>query len=62
MIDEEEQVEIGGIALTEEAAETHTPDLVALEISTMQKKAAVVNTTEVGADADVRMQNIMAQV
>jgi hypothetical protein len=62
MIDEEEQVETGSIALTEEAAETHTPDLVALEISTMQKKAAVVNTTEVGADADVRMQSIMAQV
>jgi hypothetical protein len=55
-------VVVDGVALTEEAAERHTPDLVAVH---PQKTGAVVVTSELNEDAteaDIALQGIMAQV
>ncbi|KAG9191111.1 hypothetical protein G6011_09199 [Alternaria panax] len=60
--DGNETLEIEGAVVTEEAAETHTPDIVALDISADQKMGAVVKTVEVEEDSDVGLQSIMAQV
>ncbi|KAI4665524.1 uncharacterized protein J4E78_002986 [Alternaria triticimaculans] len=63
----EEEVVVEGVAITEEAAETHTPDLVALNVPAIHKleaviKTAEVATTEIEEDADIGLQSIMTQV
>jgi len=65
--EEEGEVAVEGVAITEEAAETHTPDLVALNISAIHKldaviKTAEVATTEIEEDTDIGLQSIMTQV
>jgi len=61
------EVEVdGGVALTEEAVETHTPDILAVPTSG-EKNATVVQDVEMtddedGAEADIGLQSIMAQV
>jgi len=65
--EEEENVVVEGVAITEEAAETHTPDLVALNVPTIHKleaviKTAEVATTEIEEDMDIGLQSIMTQV
>jgi hypothetical protein len=59
------EVEVdGGVALTEEAIETHTPDILAIDISGI-KNAAMVHDVEMDDDefgADIGLQSIMAQV
>jgi hypothetical protein len=59
---ENENIEIEGVAVTEEAVETHTPDLVALSVASIQKMGPVVKTAEVEEDTDIGLQSIMAQV
>jgi hypothetical protein len=54
----------GGVALTEEAVETHTPDILAIDIPAL-KNAATVHDVEMDDDefgADIGLQSIMAQV
>ena len=65
--EEEGEVAVEGVAITEEAAETHTPDLVALNISAIHKLDAVIKTAEVATaeieeDTDIGLQSIMTQV
>ena len=60
--DENGEMAIEGVAVTEEAIETHTPDLVALNVPAIQKVGAVVKTAEVGENVDVGLQSIMTQV
>jgi hypothetical protein len=59
------EVEVdGGVALTEEAVETHTPDILAIDISGL-KNATMVHDVEMDGDdfgADIGLQSIMAQV
>ena len=61
------EVEVdGGVALTEEAVEMHTPDILAVPTSEA-KNATVVKDMEMtddedGAEADIGLQSIMAQV
>jgi hypothetical protein len=64
---EEGEVAVEGVALTEEAAETHTPDLISLDVPAVQKigtvvKTAEINTSEVEDDAHIGLQSIMTQV
>ncbi|KAL1797783.1 hypothetical protein ACET3X_004389 [Alternaria dauci] len=59
---ENENVEIEGVAITEEAAETHAADIVTLRVPAKEKMGAMVNTAEVEEDADIGIQSIMAQV
>ena len=59
------EVEVdGGVALTEEAVETHTPDILAINAPT-QKLEAMVQSAEVGeedgTEADIGLQGIMTQ-
>jgi len=66
--DEGGDMKINGVALTEEAAETHTPDLVAIDFPVVKKAGAVIATTEIDGDGederemDMGLQSIMAQV
>lgn len=65
-ISESSEVEVeGGVALTEEAIELHTPDIMAVEIPA-PKSAVYVRTEAMKYDdkleADVGLQSIMAQV
>jgi hypothetical protein len=67
MTDGEEEVAVEGVALTEEAAETHTPDLISFDVPAVHKigavvKTAEINTSEVEEDADIGLQSIMTQV
>ena len=61
------EVEVdGGVALTEEAVETHTPDILAVPTS-KAKSATLVQDMEMtddedNAEADIGLQSIMAQV
>jgi hypothetical protein len=54
----------GGVALTEEAVRTHTPDILAVDFPAL-KHAAVVHDVEMGedddVDADIGLQSIMTQ-
>ncbi|KAF1837728.1 hypothetical protein BDW02DRAFT_586384 [Decorospora gaudefroyi] len=62
------EIEISGVELTEEAAETRTPDIVAIELVGVQNlNGGVVGPDDqVGAqdatEADIGLQSIMAQV
>ncbi|KAF1944734.1 hypothetical protein EJ02DRAFT_77175 [Clathrospora elynae] len=62
----EVEVEDGGVALTEEAVESRTPDLIVVGVPATQKTGAVVTTDRVDEDdatgADIGLQSIMAQV
>ena len=65
--EEEGEVAVEGVAITEEAAETNTPDLVALNVPAIHKleaviKTAEVATTEIEEDTDIGLQSIMTQV
>ena len=63
------EVEVdGGVALTEEAVETHTPDILAIDVSA-EKNATMVQDVEMAdgddeddVEADIGLQSIMAQV
>ncbi|KAL5120023.1 hypothetical protein ACEQ8H_002121 [Pleosporales sp. CAS-2024a] len=59
----EVQVE-GGLALTEEAVDTHTPDILALDLSSLKIALAAVQDVEMDVEeADIGgLQSIMAQV
>ncbi|CAN9231467.1 unnamed protein product [Alternaria alternata] len=60
--DENENIKIEGVAITEQAVETHTADIVALSVPATQKMGAMVKTAEVKEHADIGLQSIMAQV
>ncbi|CAA9959703.1 hypothetical protein PTMSG1_03113 [Pyrenophora teres f. maculata] len=66
--DEGGEIKVNGVALTEEAAETHTPDIVAIDVPVAEKSGANVATREIGGggmdetDEDIGLQSIMAQV
>ncbi|KAF7678551.1 hypothetical protein GT037_003932 [Alternaria burnsii] len=60
--DGNENIKIEGVAITEQAVETHTVDIVALSVPATQKMGAMVKTAEVKEDADVGLQSIMAQL
>jgi hypothetical protein len=55
----------GGVALTEEAVRTHTPDILEIDIGALKNAAAVLNV-ELDEDddlrADVGLQSLMTQV
>jgi hypothetical protein len=55
----------GGVALTEEAVRTHTPDILEIDIAALKNTAAVLNV-ELDEDddlrADVQFQSLMTQV
>jgi hypothetical protein len=59
-------MEVDGVALTEEAAETHTPDIVAVDVPVTQKNGAIVVASELDGEdetgADIGLQSIVAQV
>ncbi|KAH3979326.1 hypothetical protein HBI82_103960 [Parastagonospora nodorum] len=60
------EVEVeGGVALTEEAVETHTPDILAIDVSHI-KNAMMIHDLEMDDDedfaADIGLQSIMTQV
>jgi hypothetical protein len=61
------EVEVdGGVALTEDAVETRTPDMLATDLFAF-KNAAVVRNVEIGQDydddaTDLGLQSIVAQV
>jgi hypothetical protein len=59
-------MEVDGLALTEEVAETHTPDIVAVDVPVTQKNGAIVTASELDGEdetgADIGLQSIMAQV
>jgi hypothetical protein len=63
--DDGDAVEVDGVALTEEAAETHTPDILAINIPIGSKNGALVTTKEVNeedeTEADIGLQSIMTQ-
>lgn len=55
----------GGVALTEEAVETHTPDVLTVDVPPTLKCTVMVRDVEMNStdDEDDRgMQSIMAQV
>jgi hypothetical protein len=55
----------GGVALTEEAVETHTPDVLTVDVAPAMKCTVMVRDVEMHSsdDEDDRgMQSIMAQV
>ena len=60
------EVEVeGGVALTEEAVETHTPDILAIDVPGSKLEAIVQSAELNGEDrteADIGLQSIMAQV
>jgi hypothetical protein len=60
------EVEVeGGVALTEEAVETHTPDILAIDVLQI-KNATMIHDLEVEDEedfaADIGLQSIMTQV
>jgi hypothetical protein len=63
--DGSEVVVEGGVALTEEAVRTHTPDIVEIDIVALKNAAAVLNV-ELDEDDDLRaaiaLQSLMTQV
>ena len=60
--DGSENIKIEGVAITEQAVETHTVDIVALSVPATQKMEAMVKTAEVKEHAGIGLQSIMAQV
>ncbi|KAF1846984.1 uncharacterized protein K460DRAFT_392445 [Cucurbitaria berberidis CBS 394.84] len=60
------EVEVeGGVALTEEAVETHTPDILAVDVPDQKLEASMQSVEmdeEDGMGADIGLQSIMAQV
>jgi hypothetical protein len=64
--DDGDAMEVDGVALTGEAVETHTPDIVAVNIVPAQKNGALITTKALDEEdetgADIRLQSIMAQV
>lgn len=60
--DENENIKIEGVAITEQSVVTHTADIVALSVPATQKMGAMVKTAEVKEHADIGLQSIMAQV
>ncbi|KAA8618586.1 hypothetical protein PtrSN002B_008369 [Pyrenophora tritici-repentis] len=66
--DEGGEIKVNGVALTEEAAETHTPDIMAIDVPVPENSGAAVATAEIGGDGrdemdvDIGLQSIMAQV
>lgn len=66
--DEGGEMKVNGVALTEEAAETHTPDLVTIDVPVVEKSGMMIATNEIntdgedGAEVNIGLQSIMAQV
>jgi hypothetical protein len=63
--DDSEVVVEGGVALTEEAVRTHTPDIVEIDLAALKNATAVLNVElDEGDDlrADVALQSLMTQV
>jgi hypothetical protein len=58
-------VHVDGVALTEEAAETRNPDIIAIDMSATRKEGGVVGTNAVDGDDEDEgegLQSIMTQV
>ena len=69
--EEGDEIEVNGVAFTEEAAEMHTPDLIAIHVPvtgiTAQKSSSMIKTIEIDGSEErlsggVGFQSIMAQV